>query len=93
MIYPYVLHSFKFSAVTGLVNQLHADVYLLQSFRFGDLLKEMLAAVKAVMWQDLQNGPIPSCCLSRFRSESWCSTIVREMSLICIRIRNTFKFE
>ena len=34
------------------------------------------------------NGPFPSCCLSRFRSESWCSTIVREMSLICIRIRN-----
>ena len=39
------------------------------------------------------NGPFPSCCLSRFRSESWCSTIVREMSLICIRIRNSFPFE
>ena len=26
-------------------------------------------------------------------SESWCSTIVREMSLICIRIRNSFPFE
>ena len=30
------------------------------------------------------NGPFPSCCLSRFRSESSCSTIVREMSLISI---------
>ena len=40
-----------------------------------------------------QNRPFPSCCLSRFRSESWCSTIVREMSLICIRIRNSFPFE
>ena len=39
------------------------------------------------------NGPFPSCCLARFRSESWCSTIVREMSLICIRIRNSFPFE
>ena len=39
------------------------------------------------------NGPFPSCCLSRFRSESWCSTIVREMSLICIRIRNSFPSE
>ena len=39
------------------------------------------------------NGPFPSCCLSRFRSESWCSTIVREMSLICIRIRNSYPFE
>ena len=39
------------------------------------------------------NGQFPSCCLSRFRSESWCSTIVREMSLICIRIRNSFPFE
>ena len=40
------------------------------------------------------NGPFPSCCLSRFRSESWCSTFVREMSLICIRIiRNSFPFE
>ena len=39
------------------------------------------------------NGPFPSCCLSRFRSESWCSTIVREMSLICIRIRNSLPFE
>ena len=39
------------------------------------------------------NGPFPSCCLSRFRSESWCSTIVMEMSLICIRIRNSFPFE
>ena len=39
------------------------------------------------------NGPFPSCCLSRFRSESWCSAIVREMSLICIRIRNSFPFE
>ena len=39
------------------------------------------------------NGPFPSCCLSRFRSESWCSTIVREMSLICIRIHNSFPFE
>ena len=25
--------------------------------------------------------------------ESWCSTIVREMSLICIRTRNSFPFE
>ena len=33
------------------------------------------------------NGPFPSCCLSRFRSESWSSTVVSEMSLICIRIR------
>ena len=39
------------------------------------------------------NGPFPSCCLSRFRSESWCSTIVREMSWIFIRIRNSFPFE
>ena len=39
------------------------------------------------------NGPFPSCCLSRFRTESWCSTIVREISLICIRIRNLFPFE
>ena len=39
------------------------------------------------------NVPFPSCCLSRFRSESWCSTIVREMSLICIRIRNSFPFQ
>ena len=39
------------------------------------------------------NGTFPSCCLSRFRSESWCSTIVREMSLICIRIRNSFPSE
>ena len=38
----------------------------------------------------LINGPFPSCCLSRFRSESWCSTIVREMSLICIRMCNHF---
>ena len=36
----------------------------------------------------IRYGPFPSCCLSRFRSESWCSTIVREMSLTCIRIRN-----
>ena len=34
-----------------------------------------------------------NCYLSRFRSESWCSTIVRERSLICIRIRNSFPFE
>ena len=34
----------------------------------------------------IQYGPFPSCCLSRFRIESWCKTIVREMSLICIRI-------
>ena len=39
------------------------------------------------------NGPFPSCCLSWFRNESWCSTIVREMSLICIRIRNSLPFE
>ena len=39
------------------------------------------------------NRPFPSCCLSRFRSESWCSTIEREMSLICIRIRNSLPFE
>ena len=39
------------------------------------------------------NRPFPSCCLPRFRSESWCLTIVREMSLICIRIRNSFPFE
>ena len=31
--------------------------------------------------------------LSQFRSESWCSAIEREMSLICIRIRNSFPFE
>ena len=31
--------------------------------------------------------------VSRFRSESWCSTILREMSLICIRIPNSFPFE
>ena len=41
----------------------------------------------------LKNEPFPSCCLSRFRSESWCSTFVREMSLICIRIRNSLPFE
>ena len=40
-----------------------------------------------------KNRPFPSCCLSRFRSESWCSTIVREMSLICMRMRNSFPFE
>ena len=40
-----------------------------------------------------RNGPFPSCCLSWFRSESWCSTVVREMSLICIRIHNSFPFE
>ena len=40
-----------------------------------------------------QNRPFSSCCLSRFRSESWGLTIVREMSLICIRIRNSFPFE
>ena len=28
------------------------------------------------------NGPFPSCCLSRFRSESWSSTVVSEMVLI-----------
>ena len=39
------------------------------------------------------NGSFPSCCLSRFRSESWCSTIEREFSLICIRIRNSFPFK
>ena len=39
------------------------------------------------------NRPFPSCCLSRFRSESSCSTIEREMSFICIRIRNSFTFE
>ena len=39
------------------------------------------------------NGPFPRSCLSRFRSESWGSTIVKEMSLICIRIRNSFPFE
>lgn len=39
------------------------------------------------------NRPFPSCCLSRFRSESWCSTVVREMILICIRIRNLFPFD
>ena len=39
------------------------------------------------------NGPFPRCCLFRFRNESWCSTIVREMSLNCIRIRNSFPFE
>ena len=39
------------------------------------------------------NRPFPSCCLSRFRSESWCSTIEREMSMICIRICNSFPFE
>ena len=39
------------------------------------------------------NGPFPRCCLSRFRSESWCSTIVKEISLICTRIRNSFPFE
>ena len=38
-------------------------------------------------------GPFPSCCLSRFRSESWYSTTVGEISLICIRIRNAFPFE
>ena len=38
------------------------------------------------------NGPFPSCCLSRFRSESWCSTIQREISFICIRISNHFHF-
>ena len=37
--------------------------------------------------------PFPSCCSSQFRNESWCSTIVREMNLICIRIRNSFPFE
>ena len=26
------------------------------------------------------NGPFPSCCLSRFRSECWCSTIQMEIS-------------
>ena len=40
-----------------------------------------------------RNKPFPSCCLSRFRSESWCSTIEREMSSICIRMRKIFPFE
>ena len=49
--------------------------------------------IKLTSTDKLPNGPFPSCCLSRFRSESWCSTIEREMSLICIRIRNLFPFE
>ena len=44
-------------------------------------------------WKTGFNGPFPSCCLSRFRSESWCSTIARQMSLFCIRIRNSVPFE
>ena len=39
------------------------------------------------------NGPFPSYCLPRFRSESWCSTIERETSFICIRIHNSIPFE
>ena len=31
--------------------------------------------------------------MSRFRRESWWSTIVREMSLICIRIRTLLPFD
>ena len=39
------------------------------------------------------NRPFPSCRLSRFRGESWCSTIEREMILICVRLSNSFSFE
>ena len=57
-------------------------------------IKDEQTTKKLLRIRDLTlNGPFPSCCLSWFRSESWCSTIVREMSLICIRIRNSFSFE
>ena len=49
--------------------------------------------MNCIMGHAKVDRPLPSCCLPRFRSESWCSTIVREMSLICIRIRNSFSFE
>ena len=51
------------------------------------------STVRGGKTEDGTNRPFLSCCLSRFQSESWCSTIVREMSLICIRIRNSFPFE
>ena len=35
------------------------------------------------------NGPFLSCSLSRFRSESWCSTIVREMQQLGIGLFET----
>ena len=43
-------------------------------------------------WKKL-SGPFPRRCLSQFRIESWCSTIEREMSLICIKTHNSFPFE
>ena len=39
------------------------------------------------------NRPFPSCCLPLVQNESWCSTIQMLMSLICMKIRNSFPFE
>ena len=70
--------------------------FFLSSTRHSTLSRQT-GLMDVMFWQinqiPLLNGPFPSCCLSRFRSESWCSTIVREMSLIWITIRNSFPFE
>ena len=62
---------------------------------FEEKIRIQLKKVNGVVFTGLctgeqyHDGPFPSCCLSRFRSESWCSTIERELSLICIRMRNS----
>ena len=61
--------------------------------KYAQLICKPVRSEKKKIVRVTVNGPFPSCCLSRFRSESWCSTIVREMGLICITIRNSFPFE
>ena len=48
----------------------------------------------AAYWVELiANKPFPSCCLSLVESESWCWAIQMIMSLICMKIHNSFPFE
>ena len=69
---------------------------LFQVFPFNSNVNATLQCkynTQRILTPKYMNRPFPSCCLPRFRSESWCSTIVRKMSLICIRMGNSFPFQ
>ena len=63
------------------------------SVNYADPHRRILSDAIIITLFLLKNRLFLSCCLSQFQSDSRCSTIVREMNLICIRICNSFPFE
>ena len=90
-----ILHtasSAKCQAVLGAISQ--DNWYVIIKLPLAKILVRVGSLVvsfylhQIVVFAASSNGLFPSCCLSQVRSESWCSTIEREMSLIGIRLRN-----